>query len=38
MKGHGWVSMPMPDLLRVMADHARKNAPAEDDSDAWQYK
>ncbi len=38
MKGHGWVSMPVPDLLKLMADHARKNAPAEDDSSAWQYK
>jgi len=38
MKGHGWVSMPVPDLLKLMADHARKNAPAEDDPSAWQYK
>ncbi len=38
MKGHGWVSIPVPDLLKLMADQARKNAPAEDDSSAWQYK
>jgi enterochelin esterase-like enzyme len=38
MKGHGWISMPMPDLLNLMAEHARENAPAEDDSSAWQYK
>ena len=38
MKGHGWVSMPMPDLLKLMADHARKTAPAEDDPSAWEYK
>jgi hypothetical protein len=38
MKGHGWVSMPIPDLIKLMAEHARKNTPADDDPSAWQYK
>jgi hypothetical protein len=38
MKGHGWSPMPMPDLVKVMAEHIRKNAPAGQDTAAWQYK
>jgi hypothetical protein len=38
MKGHGWVSMPVPDLLRVMLDQVQKHAPEANDPPAWQYK
>lgn len=38
MKGHGWSPLASPDLLKVMAEHVRKNAPRGTDPPAWQYK
>jgi len=38
MKGHGWSPLPIPDLIKVMAEHIQKKAPAGEDTAAWQYK
>ncbi len=38
MKGHGWMPVPMQDLLKLMADHIRTNAPAGEEASAWQYR
>ena len=36
-KGHGWQSMTQEDLIRTMAIHITKNAPAGEDTSAWKY-
>ena len=36
MKGHGWHPMNQAQLLRIMADHITKNAPADGDK-SWRY-
>lgn len=36
MKGHGWHPMNQAQLLRIMADHISKNAPA-DAEKSWRY-
>jgi len=36
-KGHGWQSMTQEGLIRAMAAHIAKNAPAGDDTSAWKY-
>jgi hypothetical protein len=36
-KGHGWQSMTQEDLIRTMANHITKNAPAGEDTSAWKY-
>jgi hypothetical protein len=36
-KGHGWQSMSQEDLIRTMANHITKNAPAGEDTSAWKY-
>ena len=37
MKGHGWMPMSFEELVKMMADQVRKNAPAGEDSGAWSY-
>ena len=37
-KGHGWQSMTQENLIRTMAGHIAKNAPADEDTSAWKYK
>ncbi len=37
MKGHGWMPMKFPDLMKMMAEHITKNAPAGEDTRAWKY-
>ena len=37
MKGHGWLPMTFSELLRMMADHITRNAPAGEDTKAWKY-
>jgi hypothetical protein len=36
-KGHGWQSMTQENLIRTMASHITKNAPAGEDTSAWKY-
>ena len=36
-KGHGWQSMTQEDLIRTMAIHITKSAPAGEDTSAWKY-
>ena len=36
-KGHGWQSMTQENLIRAMAAHIAKNAPAGENSPAWKY-
>jgi hypothetical protein len=36
-KGHGWQSMTNEELIRAMAAHITKNAPAGEDTSAWKY-
>jgi hypothetical protein len=36
-KGHGWQSMTQENLIRTMAMHITKNAPAGEDTSAWKY-
>ena len=36
-KGHGWQSMTQEKLIRTMASHITKNAPAGEDTSAWKY-
>ena len=36
-KGHGWQSMTQENLIRTMAIHVTKNAPAGADTAAWKY-
>jgi hypothetical protein len=36
-KGHGWQSMTQENLIRTMAAHIAKNAPAGADTSAWKY-
>jgi hypothetical protein len=36
-KGHGWRSMTQENLIRTMASHITKNAPAGEDTSAWKY-
>lgn len=37
MKPHGWMPMSVPELIRQMADHIARNAPAGEDTKAWHY-
>ena len=37
MKGHGWQPMTVAELIRTMAKTIETNAPAEDDSKAWNH-
>jgi hypothetical protein len=37
MKGHGWQPMSNADLVREMADHIARHAPADELSGAWRY-
>ncbi len=37
MKGHGWIPMSFPDLIKMMAEHIRKNAPANEGAGPWNY-
>lgn len=37
MKGHGWMPMSFPELVRMMAEHITKNAPAGEDTGGWKY-
>ena len=36
-KGHGWRSMTQVDLIRTMASHITKNAPAGEEPSAWRH-
>ena len=36
-KGHGWQSVTQEDLIRTMAIHITKSAPAGEDTSAWKY-
>jgi hypothetical protein len=36
-KGHGWQSMTQENLIRTMAVHITKNAPAGEDTSKWKY-
>jgi hypothetical protein len=36
-KGHGWQSMTQENLIRTMAGHIARNAPAGEDTSAWKY-
>jgi hypothetical protein len=36
-KGHGWQSMTQEKLIRTMASHITKNAPAGEDTSAWKF-
>jgi hypothetical protein len=38
MKGHGWMPMTFSELLRTMADHITRHAPAGEDTQAWKYR
>ncbi len=38
MKGHGWHPMDNATLLKMMADHITRNAPAGEDPKAWRYE
>ena len=38
MKGHGWMPMSFVELVRIMADHITKNAPAGENPAAWKYQ
>ena len=38
MKGHGWQPMTNAELIRMMADHIAKNAPAGEDTSSWKGK
>jgi hypothetical protein len=37
LKGHGWQPMSSADLVRLMADHVAKHAPASEPVAAWRY-
>ena len=37
-KGHGWEGMSKADLIKMIADHTAKIAPAGEDTGAWHYK
>ena len=37
MKGHGWQPMTQSELLRIMAEHITRNAPAGESTSAWKY-
>ncbi len=37
-KGHGWSPVSMPDLVKLLADQVRKNAPAGETPASWQYR
>jgi len=36
-KGHGWQSINQENMLKEMAAHITKNAPAGEDTSAWKY-
>jgi hypothetical protein len=36
-KGHGWQSTTQENLIRTMATHITKNAPAGENTAAWNY-
>ncbi|MFZ1972158.1 MAG: alpha/beta hydrolase-fold protein [Candidatus Acidiferrales bacterium] len=38
MKGHGWQPMTNAELIRMMADHIAKNAPAGENIESWKGK
>jgi hypothetical protein len=38
MKGHGWQPMTNAELIRMMADHIAKNAPAGEGTSSWKGK
>ena len=38
MKGHGWMPMSFPALLRTMADHITRHAPPGEDTTTWKYR
>jgi hypothetical protein len=35
MKGHGWRPMTNAELIKMMAAHIAKNAPADEDASGW---
>jgi len=37
MTGHGWQPMTPSELLRIMAEHITRNAPAGEDASLWKY-
>ncbi|HEV2351213.1 MAG TPA: alpha/beta hydrolase-fold protein [Terriglobia bacterium] len=37
MKGHGWMPMSFPELIKMMAEHIDKTAPAREDTGGWHY-
>lgn len=37
MKGHGWMPMSFPELIKMMADYVTKNAPAGEATGGWNY-
>jgi Putative esterase len=37
MKGHGWMPMGFDELVKMMAEHITKNAPAGEDTGGWNY-
>jgi len=37
MKGHGWMPMGFDELVKMMAEHITKNAPAGEDTSALNY-
>ncbi len=38
MKGHGWTPFTTPELLKTMAEHITRNAPAGADTKSWKYQ
>ncbi len=38
MKGHGWTPFSTPDLVKTMAEHITRNAPAGADTKSWRYE
>jgi hypothetical protein len=38
MKGHGWIPMPIAELVRAMGGYIRQNAPVGENSSAWRYR
>ena len=37
MKGHSWHAFTWAEMVRRMAEHVKKNAPAGEDTRAWSY-
>jgi len=38
MKGHGWMPMSYPELVRIMADYIARHSPPTEGTQAWHYQ